>query len=113
VLSLAERTIERLELTQPAVGLWTPIPEKLPDIPHFANLIEIQLGGDELVAISRRLRDYLPARIAEVTLAIELTDIPRSLGPDAIDGTDEVAIRDGVRRLLEFPEIFRESGDRR
>src|SRR6185503_3945556 len=50
-----------------------------------------------------------PARIAEVTLPVELSDVPRLLVADAIDGADEITIRHRMRRLLEPPEILRKS----
>ena len=89
-----------------AVRVWTSIPEKLPCVPHFADHIEIEIGNDERVFIARRLRDKLPARIAEVTLSVKLADVPRLFVTDAIDRADEISIRDSVRRLFESPEIF-------
>ena len=65
------------------------------------------LGDDDLVLVARRLGDDLPARVREVALAVELADLPRALGPDAVDRADEVAVRDRVRRLLELPEVLR------
>ena len=59
------------------------------------------------------VREDLPARIAEVALPVELADVPRRLGPDAVDGADEVAVRDRVRRLLELPQVLRQPRDRR
>ena len=52
---------------------------ELPDVAHLANLVEVELGGDQLRLVARRLRHELPARVAEVTLAVELADVPRLL----------------------------------
>ena len=38
--------------------------------------------------------------------------LPRLFGAHAIDRRDEILIRDGVRGLFEFPEVFGEAGDR-
>src|SRR3954469_8525566 len=95
-----------LQLTQPPISLRSAVAKKLPDVSHFADLVEIQVGDDELVAVSRRLSDHLPPRIAEIALAIELTDVPRLLEPDAIDRPNEERVCDGVGRLLELPQIF-------
>ncbi len=53
------------------------------------------------------------ARIAKIAFAVELPDVPGCLFPDAIDCPHEIAVGGGVRRLLKFPKIFAESGDRR
>ena len=54
----------------------------------------------------------LAARIAEVALAVELADPPRLFPAGAIDRADEIAVGDGVGRLLQLPEVFRQAGDR-
>src|SRR5205807_2017907 len=45
-------------------------------------------------------------------LPVELADIPWLLVADAIDRSDEIRVRDRVRRLLQLPEILRQSRDR-
>src|ERR1044072_6843820 len=96
-----------------AIGIGTAIAEELPRVSHFANLVEIEIGDDECVLIARRLRDILPARIAEVTLPVKLADVPRLLVTDAIDRADEITVRNCVRRLFESPQIFRQACDSR
>ena len=81
----------------------------MPGVAHFANQIEIQIGDDDRVLIAGRLRDDLPARIAKITLAIELADVPRLFVADAIDRADEVTVGDRVRGLFQLPEILRQS----
>src|SRR5439155_6896343 len=68
---------------------------------------------DELVFVLAALRQEIPARIHEVARAIELPDVPRRLDADPIDAAHEVAVRHGVRGLLEFPEILRQALHRR
>src|SRR6185369_7162746 len=85
----------------------------LPDVSHFANLVQIKIGNHELIRISRRLGNDLSARVAKVTLAVELADVPWLLVPDPIDCADEVAVGNRVRRLFELPKVFRKSRDGR
>src|SRR5262249_47259261 len=65
------------------------------------------------VLVARALGDDLAARRGEVALAVELADRPGLLDADAVDRADPVAVGDGVRGLLELPEVLREPGDRR
>ena len=62
---------------------------------------------------SLRGREEVPARVDDVRRAVEAADVPRRLGADAVRRRDEVAVRHGVRGLLELPEVLREAGDRR
>src|SRR3954464_6484500 len=101
----------RLRSYQPRVRIRPAIPEELPRVAHFADLVEVELRGDECVFVAIGDREELSARIDEVALSIKLADVPRSFESDAIDRADEVAVRDGVRRLLELPEVFAQSGD--
>jgi hypothetical protein len=39
------------QLAQPAISLRAPVPVELPHVPDLANLIQIQLGGDQLVPV--------------------------------------------------------------
>src|SRR5438270_10544889 len=95
------------------VRVGAAVAEELPRVAHFANLIEVELRGDEGILVALCDREHLPSRIAEVALPVELADVPRSFESDAVDRADEVAVRDGVRRLLELPQILRQAGHRR
>src|SRR5207249_4742675 len=86
--------------------------EELPGVADFPNQVEIQIGHDDVVGVSSALGQNLAPRIAKVALAIELADPPRLFPTGAIDRADEVAVRDGVRRLFELPEIFRKARHR-
>src|SRR5262249_3470333 len=74
--------------------------------------IEVEVGDHQLVLVAARLREDLPARIAEVRLTVELADLPRRFDAYAVDRADEIAVGDGVRRLLELPQILGEPGQR-
>lgn len=49
--------------------------------------------------------------IAEVALAVEFADVPGGFGAYSVDGSYEVLVGYGVGGLLDFPEVFAESGD--
>ena len=59
-----------------------------------------------------RRGEEVAARIDEVGRAVEAPDVPRRLGADAVAAGHEVAVGDGVRRLLELPEVLRQARDR-
>ena len=61
----------------------------------------------------RSRREEVAARIDEVGRAVEAADVPRRLGADAVAARHEVAVGDGVRRLLELPQVLRQARDRR
>src|ERR1700676_2387328 len=94
------------------VGLRPTVAEELPGLPYLRNHVEIEIRDQNLVLIAARLRDDLAARIAEVALAVELADVPGLLGAYAINCAHEISVRHRVRRLLQLPQIFRESGNR-
>src|SRR6516225_6080468 len=62
-------------------------------------------------AVARGLREDAAAWIAEVALAVEFADIPRGFGAYPVDGADEIAVGHSVGGLLQFPQIFAETGD--
>src|ERR1043165_3343033 len=82
------------------ITLWPAISEELPGVTHFTDHVEIQVGNHERVLIARRLLDDLTARITEVTLPVEFTDVPGHFVADAIDGADEVTIGHRMRGLF-------------
>src|SRR5216684_8663387 len=89
------RRLPRLRC-QRAVRLRTPVAIKLPDLPHFLDHLEIEIGDQHFIFIAAGLGEDLAARIAEVTLAVKLADIPRLFPAHAIDRTYEVAVRRGM-----------------
>src|SRR5262249_39681637 len=99
-----------LQPNESAIGLRPPVTVELPGVAHFADLLQVELRGDQRVFVALGLGHELAARVAEVALSVELADVPRRLVADAVDGADEVAVGHGVRRLLELPEVFGESG---
>src|ERR1017187_9131006 len=91
------------------VRLGTTVAIKLPNVAHFANHVQVQVGDDHCILVTRTFRDNLAARIGEVALAVEFTKVPGFLRPDAIDGADVEYV--GHRRggLFEFPQVFAEA----
>src|SRR5689334_658978 len=88
---------------QNAIAFRPPVAEELP---HFANLqnhVEVEVGHEHFVLVAAGLGKNFASRIAEVTLAVKFPDAPGLLFAYAVDGADEIAIGDGVRRLLQFP----------
>src|SRR3989442_7906829 len=96
-----------------AIGFRAPVAIELPGGAHLVDFVQVQLSNKQLVFIAAGLRDNLPARVAEVALAVELADFPRPLVADAVDGGDEVAVGHRMRGLFELPEIFGEARDGR
>src|ERR1700676_137498 len=94
-----------------AVRLRTAVAIELPGIAHLLNLIQVQVGDEQLVFVAAGLRHNFSARIAEVALTVELADFPGLLRTDAIDGRDKIRIGDSMRGLLQLPKIFRKSRD--
>ena len=86
---------------------------ELPDAADLLDHVEVHLGDDQLVLVLGARREEVAARIDEVRRAVEPADVPRRLGADAVAARHEVAVGDGVRRLLELPEVLRQAGDGR
>src|ERR1700722_11010793 len=99
-------------LGQGLISFGAAVAEKLPGLPHFRNHVEIKIGSQYLVFITAGLSENLAARIAEVTLAVKLADVPRLFRTHTIDCTHEIAIGYRVRGLLQFPQIFGKPRDR-
>src|SRR5260370_24677888 len=94
-----------------SVGFRAAVAIELPGIANSLNVVEIQLGDGQFVLVAAGLFDDFAARVAEVACAVKFADFPGSFGADAVDGGDEISVGDGVGGLLEFPEIFGETGD--
>src|SRR2546428_393056 len=94
-----------------SVGFRAAVTIELPSVADFLDFVEIEFGDEQFILVAAGLLDDFAARIAEVALAVEFADFPGSFGADAIDGSDEVSVGDGVGGLLEFPKIFGETGD--
>src|SRR5258708_22436527 len=89
-----------------AIRFRTAIAVELPDVAHVFDLVEIQVGHEQFIFVPAGLRHDFPTWIAEIALSVELADLPRSFRAHAVDGCHEVRVRDGMRGLLEFPEIL-------
>src|SRR5581483_9563586 len=93
------------------VGLRSAVAVKLPGVADFADHVQVEIGDDDVVGVARACGEDAAARIAEVTLAVELADAPGFFPAGSVDGADEVAVGDGVGRLFEFPQVFGQAGD--
>src|SRR6266699_2783517 len=102
-----------LFLNQVSVRFGTAVAEELPNLAHFLDLVEIQIRNDNFLFVARSLGDNFSARRPAITLAVEITDIPGALPAHPIDCPDEVSVGDGVRGLLELPEVFAQTCNRR
>src|ERR1017187_7456909 len=97
--------------SQCAVHVGPPVAEELPGLPYFGDQVQIQIGGQDFIAIARRLGDNLAPRIAEVARAVEFADIPGSFHAHAVDGGDVITIRHRMRGLFQLPEVLAQSRD--
>src|SRR5580698_6846194 len=52
---------------QRAVHVGPPVAEELPGLPHFRDQVQIQIRGQNFVAVAGCLGDDLAARVAKVT----------------------------------------------
>ena len=86
---------------------------ELPHAADFFDHVEVHVGDDELVLVFRSRRQEVAARVDKVGSPVEAADVPRRFGADAVAARHEVAVRDGVRRLLELPQVLRQAGDGR
>src|SRR5215831_11270930 len=103
--------IPYLLLHQIPVSFGAAISEELPDVSNFLNLVEIQVRDDNFFAIARPFGQEFSTGSAEIALTIKLSNIPRLLAADSVNGADEIAVRDGVGGLFQFPQILAETGD--
>src|ERR1700688_4417839 len=103
--SVRGRSLSSLRRERP-IAFGAAIAEELPNFADFRNHVQVEIGHDYFIFVPTGLRDNFAARIAEVALAVELSDAPRLFDADAIHGADKIAVGDGVRRLLELPQIF-------
>src|SRR3546814_20908148 len=77
-----------LAIGQPPISIWPTIAEELPGVAHGADQFHVEVVDDQFVLVAAGDLFDLAARVDEVALAVELTDIPRRFGADAVDGAD-------------------------
>src|ERR1039457_952844 len=82
----------RSGLYQGLIHVGAAVAEELPGFADFGNHIEVEVGGEDLVFVARRLGEDAAAGIAEIARAVEFADIPRGFGAHAVDGADEIAV---------------------
>src|ERR1700721_2123040 len=93
-----------------SIAFRSTITEELPDFTNFRDHVQVKVGDHHFVLIPAGLGDNFAARIAEVALAVELPNAPWLFDAHAVDSAHKIAIGYSVRRLFEFPQIFRETG---
>src|SRR5688572_3774216 len=103
--------IDLADIRQRAVGLRPAVAEELPGVADLADHVEIHVVDDELVLVAAGDLLDLAARVDEIALAVEFTDVPGRFLADAVDGADIDAVGDGGGRLLQLPEILAEASD--
>src|SRR5262249_6952367 len=103
----------RSDLGHVPVRLGAAITIELPRLAHLLDHLEVGHADDELVLVLAGGADEVAARVDEVARSVEFADVPRRLGPDAVRRRDEVPVGHRVRRLLELPEVLRQTGDGR
>src|SRR5713101_280731 len=94
-----------------SVGFRAAVAVELPGVADFLDFIEIQFRDEQFILVAAGLLNDFPTRVAEIALAVELADLPGSFRADAVDGRDKIGVSNGVRRLLQLPEIFGKTGD--
>ena len=75
----------------------------LPDLGAHLGRDRLRPDPRGIVLVAAGLGYDFTARVAEVALAVELPDVPGMLVPYPIDGADKIAVRNGVRGLLQLP----------
>src|SRR5688500_16685953 len=91
------------------VGIGPAVAVELPELAHLRHLLEVEVTHDQLLLVGvADVTDELAARIGEVRLAVEVV-LAERLDPNAIDGTHEVAVGDGVGDLLDAPRVLGQS----
>src|SRR5215470_6792640 len=85
------------------VAVRTAITEELPDIAHLGNHVQIEVSHHNFILVPARLGDDLTSRIAEVTLAVKLANIPRRFASNSVDRSDKISVRNSMRRLFQLP----------
>src|SRR5258705_6010226 len=95
---------QRIVLVGPAIT------KELPGFANFRDEVEIEIRRQDFVLVARGLGDDLAPRVAEIARPVKFADVPGGFRADAIDGGDVIAVGDGVRGLLQFPEMLAEAG---
>src|SRR5262249_37606950 len=79
-------------LGQRAVRLRPAVAVELPDVPHLADQVEVEVGQHDVVGVALADGQHLAPWVAEVALAVELADPPRLLVPRPVDRPHEVGV---------------------
>src|SRR6056297_2966822 len=80
VSSVGMVSVNELRLRQRTIRFRSPITKELPRVANFANHVQVHVSDHDIRFSSLfTFGAELPARITEITLPIELADIPRRL----------------------------------
>src|SRR6266700_181631 len=93
-------------LHQRPVAVRSAVAEELPGIAHLGNHVEVQVRHHDFIFVPAALGDDLAARRAEVALAVELADIPRSFRAHTVERADKISVGHGMRGLFQLPQIL-------
>src|SRR5262249_11732597 len=85
-----------------AVRVDAPVAQEGPEPAHALDLREVAVDDEHLLLVGRRAREHAAERIGDEGLAPEAD---RALGPYAVHGDDEDAVRDRVGALRGLPRL--------
>ena len=91
---------------QITIHVGSQIPEKLPAVPDFPDLIQVKVCRDDLILVLASLDKYFPAGVHEIARAVKSAEFPGFFQPNAIIGTNKNTVGDRLGRLLKLPQIL-------
>src|SRR5688500_16294827 len=107
IAAVPPRWPEALGSDEVVVRVGPAVAVELPRLADLGDLVQVEVAHDQLLVVrAAEIAHELPTRISEVRLAVEVVVADVLLDPDAVDRADEVAVRDGVRHLLDPPQVF-------
>src|SRR5580658_4919057 len=91
-----------------SVAFGPAVAEELPHFTNFGDHIQVEISYHNFVFVPAGLGNNFAAWIAEIALAVKLANAPGFFDAYAVDGAHKITVRNGMRGLLQFPQIFRE-----
>src|SRR5688500_3959018 len=108
----ARRSRIGLRSDEIVVGVRASVAEELPRLAHLLDLVQIEVADDELLLVRvADVADELAARIDEVGLPVEVV-VAQRLDAYPVDGAHEIAVGQGVRDLLDAPQVLAQAARR-
>src|SRR5689334_11518563 len=103
----------RLRAREVLIRVRSAVPEELPRVADFLDLVEVEVADAKPLVMGRSdPADELATRIDEVALPVEIVVAELRLDAHAVDRPDEVAVGDGMARLLDAPQVLGEPAGR-